>query len=239
VVVKHEAALSASTERAAEPFKPLPRGRHGLPREAVTRSQRRRIIDSMIAAAAERGFAETRVVDVVERAGVSRATFYDLFEDLQDCFLAAYDHVASRLLETATTAFERSPDATWPERIRAAVAAELELLVSWPEAARFALVEVLGAGQDALARRHSVLRRFAELVDVGRGQSPLNPPGLTSVAVVGGVQEVLAGEVIHGATASLPARLPDLVYWITQPFVGSEAAAAERDRARQVLRESH
>ena len=192
----------------------------------------------MISAVAERGFSETRVVDVVERAGVSRATFYDLFEDLQDCFLATYDAVAGRLIETATAAFEESPDATWPERIHAAVNAELELLVSWPEGARFALVEVLGAGQAALVRRDSVLRRFAELVDVGRGQSPLNPPGITSVAVVGGVQEVLAGEVIHGTTAQLPARLPDLVYWIIQPFVGSEAAAAERDKARHALRDS-
>jgi AcrR family transcriptional regulator len=190
----------------------------------------------MISAVAERGFAETRVVDVVERAGVSRATFYDLFEDLQDCFLEAYDDVAGRLLETATAAFEESPDATWPERIHAAVNAELELLVGWPQGARFALVEVLGAGQAALVRRDSVLRRFAELVDVGRGQAPLNPPGITSVAVVGGVQEVIAGEVIHGTTAQLPARLPDLVYWIIQPFVGSEAAAAERDKARRALR---
>ena len=237
-MVKPEAPANASTERAVEPSKPLPRGRHGLPREAVTQSQRRRIITSMISAVAERGVAETRVVDVVERAGVSRATFYDLFEDLEDCFLATYDQVSGRLLETATAAFEESSDASWPERIHAAVTAVIDLLVSWPEGARFILVEVLGAGQNALVRRDSVLHHFAELVDVGRGQSPLNPPGFTSVAVVGGVQEILAGEVIHGTTAQLSARVPDLVYWITQPFLGSEAAAAERDRARHALHES-
>jgi len=218
------------------PDQPLPAGRHGLPGETLTESQRRRIINSMVAAVAERGYAETRVVDVVERAGVSRATFYDLFDDLDDCFLATFDFVSGRLLDTATAAYEESPDAPWAERIRAAMAAVLELLVSWPEGARFAVVEVLAAGQRALVRRDAVLRRFAELVDGGRAQSHLNPPSITSVAVVGGVQEVLYGEVIHGATAQLPARLPDLAYWLTQPYLGGEAAAVERDGARASLR---
>jgi len=219
------------------PDQPLPRGRHGLPREAVTQSQRRRIINSMVAAVADRGYKETRVVDVVERAGVSRATFYDLFEDLEDCFLATFDFVSGRLLEAAGTAFEASPDAPWAERIGAAMAAVLDLLASWPEGARFAIVEVMAAGDRVLVRRDGVLRRFAELVDAGRAQTHLNPPSITSVAVVGGVQEVLYGEVIHGATAQLPARLPDLVYWVTQPFLGNEAAAVERERARESVRE--
>ena len=231
----------AATERAAggkavELYKPLPRGRHGLPRETVTESQRARIINAMVKAVAERGYGETRVVDVVEGAGVSRATFYDLFEDLEGCFLATYDHVSGRLLETTTAAFDANPDVPWAERIRDGVAALLDLLASWPEGAKFAIVEVLAAGPNALVRRDAVLRRFAEFVDAGRGQSPIEVPGITSVAIVGGVQELLYSEVIHGATAQLPARLPDIVYWITQAFLGNDAAAAERERARRSVR---
>jgi AcrR family transcriptional regulator len=231
----------AATERAAggsavELYKPLPRGRHGLPRETVTESQRARIINAMVQAVAERGYRETRVVDVVEGAGVSRATFYDLFDDLEGCFLATYDHVSGRLLETTTAAFDANLDAPWAERIRDGVAALLDLLASWPKGAKFAVVEVLAAGPNALVRRDAVLRRFAEFVDAGRGQSPIEVPGITSVAIVGGVQELLYSEVIHGATAQLPARLPDIVYWITQPFLGNDAAAAERERARQSVR---
>jgi AcrR family transcriptional regulator len=217
------------------PYQPLPRGRHGLPRETVTESQRTRIIDAMVSAVAERGYGETRVVDVVERAGVSRATFYDLFDDLEDCFLATYDHVSGRLLNKATGAFNARPDAPWPARVRAAAAAVLNLLARWPEGARFAVVEVLAAGPNALVRRDAVLRRFAEFVDAGRDQSASDVPGMTPVAIVGGIQEVLYSEVIHGATAQLPARLPDIVYWIVQPFLGPEAAAAERERARQTV----
>ena len=56
---------------------------------------------------------------------------------------------------------------------------------------------------------------------------------MTSVAIVGGVFELLYSEILHGATARLPARLPDIVYWITQPFLGADGAVVERERARQ------
>jgi AcrR family transcriptional regulator len=218
-----------------EPGRQLPRGRHGLSREKVIESQRARLIQSMIEAVAERGYRETRVVDVVERAGVSRATFYDLFDDLEDCFLASYDHVSARLFEALSAGFEQRADAPWAERIRTAISAYLELLAAWPEGARFALVEVLAAGPKALVRRDAALRQFSEFVEAGRNQSSVEVPGITSVAIVGGINELLYSEVLHGATAGLPSRLPDVVYWITQPFLGPEGAAAERERARQSL----
>jgi AcrR family transcriptional regulator len=198
----------------------------------VTESQRGRIIQSMIEAVAERGYQATRVVDVVERAGVSRATFYELFDDLEDCFLASYDHASARLFETTSAAFNEGADAPWAERIRAGMLAYLELLAGWPEGARFAIVEVLAAGPKALVRRDAALRQFSELVEAGRSQSSNELPGITSVAIVGGINELLYSEVLHGATTGLPGRLPDIVYWITQPFLGPEGAAAERERAR-------
>jgi hypothetical protein len=95
---------------------------------------------------------------------------------------------------------------------------------------------VLAAGPKALVRRDAALRQFTELVDAGRSESTVELPGMTSVAIVGGVNELLYSEILHGATARLPARLPDIVYWITQPFLGPAGAAAERDRARESLR---
>ena len=215
------------------PGKQLPRGRHGLPRETVTESQRGRILQAMVQAVAQRGFQETRVADVVEGAGVARKTFYDFFNDKEDCFLAAYDLVSARQFEVASSAFRESDEAPWAERIRAAMAALLDLLAGSPEEARFAIVEVLAAGPKALIRRDAALRQYTELVEAGRKESSIELPGMTSVAIVGGVFELLYSEILHGATARLPARLPDIVYWITQPFLGADAAVAERERARQ------
>jgi hypothetical protein len=47
----------------------LPSGRHGLPREAVVRAQRDRLIESMIAVVAEIGYTEATVADVIRGQG--------------------------------------------------------------------------------------------------------------------------------------------------------------------------
>ena len=49
---------------------------------------------------------------------------------------------------------------------------------------------------------------------------------------MGGINELLYSEILHGAAARLPTRLPHLVFWISLPFLGPERASAERERAR-------
>ena len=51
---------------------------------------------AMAEVAAERGAGAASVAHIVSRAGVSRRTFYDLFEDREDCFLATFDEVVAR-----------------------------------------------------------------------------------------------------------------------------------------------
>lgn len=63
----------------------------------MTGSQRHRINQAMIEVVSERGYPETRVVDVIGVAGVLRKTFYELFESKEDCFLAAYDLLVGNL----------------------------------------------------------------------------------------------------------------------------------------------
>jgi AcrR family transcriptional regulator len=70
---------------------PLPRGRHAAPREVVWESQRDRMLAAMATAVGERGYAKVAVADVISRAGVSRKTFYEQFDNKLGCFLAAYD----------------------------------------------------------------------------------------------------------------------------------------------------
>jgi AcrR family transcriptional regulator len=199
----------------------------------VTESQRNRIHKAMIEVVAARGYPETRVVDVIGVAGVSRKTFYELFESKEDCFLAAYDVLLENLLGEATDAFESKPGLAWVERIAASLEALLEHLASHPDEARFAIVEVLAAGPKALARRDSALRQFAGFLEPGRSESAMELPGITSIAVAGGVNELLYSEILHGAAGRLPSRLPDLMFWVALPFLGADAAAAERERVRR------
>jgi AcrR family transcriptional regulator len=198
----------------------------------VTESQRNRIHKAMIEVVSKRGYPETRVVDVIGVAGVSRKTFYELFDSKEDCFLAAYDVLLENLLTEATNAFESKSGEPWAERACAALEVLLEHLSRHPDEARFAIVEVLAAGPKALARRDSALRQFTGFLETGRSETTVELPGITSVAVAGGVNELLYSEILHGAVTRLPSRLPDLMFWVTLPFLGAEGATAERERVR-------
>ncbi|HEV2790440.1 MAG TPA: TetR/AcrR family transcriptional regulator [Solirubrobacterales bacterium] len=198
----------------------------------MTESQRNRIHQAMIEVVSERGYAETRVVDVIGVAGVSRKTFYELFDSKEDCFLAAYDVLLGNLLDEASNAFESKPGAPWADRIAAALEALLVHMAAHPDEARFAIVEVLAAGPRALARRDAALRQFTGFLESGRSETSVELPGITSLALAGGINELLYSEILHGAAARLPSRLPDLMFWVTLPFLGPEAATAQRERVR-------
>jgi AcrR family transcriptional regulator len=192
----------------------------------------------MIEVVSQRGYPETRVVDVIGVAGVSRKTFYELFDSKEACFLAAYDVLLGNLLGEAANAFEARAGSRWAERVTAALGTLLDHLSKHPDEARFAIVEVLAAGPKALTRRDAALRQFAGFLEPGRSETSFELPGITSIAVAGGVNELLYSEILHGAVSRLPSRLPDLMFWVTLPFLGAEAATAQREQVRLSMQHS-
>jgi hypothetical protein len=53
---------------------------------------------------------------------------------------------------------------------------------------------------------------------------------------VGGIYEVVYGRVLRGEIKELPELLPDLTYSALLPYLGPEAAAAERLRLLEGVR---
>jgi AcrR family transcriptional regulator len=196
----------------ADAAPPLPRGRHAAPREVVWRSQRGRLLAAMAVAVAEKGYAGVVVADVIAQAGVSRKTFYEHFENKEQCFLAAYDAGVQLILDAIDAAIrEASPD---PLSIaRAGTRAYLETLAANPAFARTFLVEVLGAGPQALARRSRVHARFAEQLETihRAAGGPADAPGYVFRACVGAIHELVTDHVIHRGAQTLPELLDALV----------------------------
>jgi AcrR family transcriptional regulator len=185
----------------------LPRGTHGLDRDVVEASQRTRLLEAIGRAVAERGYAGATIDDVVRRAGVSKATFYDHFSDKQDCFLAAYEAASEELLARVQEA--HAGDGAWLERTRAGIAAYLHWLAADPALARVYLVEVAAAGPVALERREALRDRYAELV---RERRRSDLPFEVFHAVVAAVDDVVVRHIrAHGAE-DLPALEPVLVH---------------------------
>ena len=137
----------------------LPRGRHGLSREAVIRSQRDRMLRALAEAVADKGYAKTSVADVLTRAGVSRETFYEQFSSKEDCFLETFDRAGEILLERVGGALNADPPG---ERFDALLEAYLDTLAAEPAYARVYLVDSHAAGPEALRRRATLQGRFVD-----------------------------------------------------------------------------
>ncbi len=206
-------------------------GRHSLPREQVDGMQRARIVSAMVEVASEHGFLGAAVGRVVKRAGVSRRTFYDLFDGREDCFLAAFDWGVEQASEQVAGAYVR--ESSWRDGIRAALASLLVLLDSEPQLARVCVVEALGAGTLVLERRAAVMRRLAGALRSGapraRG-SACEPPLLTAEAILGGAFSVIHTRLSLGGEGPLSDLLGQLMALIALPYLGPRAAGEELTR---------
>jgi len=201
----------------------LPGGRHRFSREFVTTSQRNRILDAMAHAVADRGYDNTAVADVLERAGVSRKTFYELFADKEECFVASYDTIFGRFMERGVVAYDAGK--RWPERVRDGLGALLNEMAAEPAYARAFIVEVLAAGPTAIEHRDAALRSFHTFFDPSRPEVPEHKaPPIVAEATVGGIYEVIYRRIVTEGAERLPRIHAELTYLALAPFIGQAAA---------------
>lgn len=153
---------------------PLPRGRHNLSRGEVRESQRRRIVTGLADAMLEQGYVGTPVAAVLTRSGVSRETFYQLYDSKLACFLDAFDVASEVLVARIGAAVDPRPTDDPSSPFERALVAYLDALASEPGYARLFLVEVHAAGPEAMARRAAVQDLMADAVAdlLGAGSEP-------------------------------------------------------------------
>lgn len=207
-----------------------PRGRHRLPPEVVSRSQRERLLEAAVRVVAEKGYGAMTIGDLTKEAGVSRTTFYELFEDKEACFLAAYDNAVEMLVRRVIKAYESQ--GAWPDRAAAGLAALLETLAGEPALARLSLVDIGRAGPVAQRRYRSAIQRLTPLFEEGRDFAPggRNLPANTSRMAIGGVTGLISDELVAGRAEQLPGLLSDVLFATLVPYIGPDAAAREVER---------
>jgi len=205
----------------------LPPGRHGLPREFVSRNQRERLIAGLAEAVAENGYAGTTIAHITRHAAVSRRTFYEHFNSKDECFIAAYDTVMTELNRRVGEAFEQQEE--WPQAVQAGLAAMLDFLISEPHLARLSMVEALVAGPVVVERYDAAIQSLVPYFEAGRkGRSREVLAGLSSTteeALIGGIVSLISRRIFADRTDELEALLPDLVEFALTPYLGSAEAA--------------
>jgi AcrR family transcriptional regulator len=198
----------------------LPPGRHGLPRELVTRNQRDRLAAGTIAAVAKSGFNETTISQICAAAGVSRRTFYTYFSSKEECYLATSKTIVEHL-RIATEASSQEEE-EWPMRVKAKLRATLEFLAVNPDLARFVLIAAQRAGREVTARYRATLDRAVDYLCEGRpsGGSQQKPSDAVAASLMGGLVALIVRKVEDGEGERLPDLLPDLVELFLTPYIG-------------------
>lgn len=202
--------------------------RHG---EHVVEMQRQRLLSALVELASERRLDGTTVGGVCKRAGVSRRTFYELFEDLEACVLQALEGAVAGIavrMEQARCEHER-----WHERTRAALCALLGCFDRDPGVARLCVIESLRAGPAVMRWRKEALESLAVALDEGRSESEMGRelPTLTAHGVIGGALSVLHGRLLEEGEEPLGGLANALMAMIVHPYLGPAAARRELGRA--------
>jgi len=208
-----------SDRRQAVRLAPGPRR---LKRSEVEQAQRERLIGAMARVSATVGYEEATVERVLAEAGVSRRTFYELFDDREDCFVAAYDEAMRRVLRVVTDAYldhEGSP----ARRLEHTLETLLELCAADPDCARMCVVEVFAAGARTRERRAEAMDRLARLAQHAlgelRGDDRLDR--LSAQALVGAVHELIFPPIDRRETAALPELAGDIMATQIAPLVAA------------------
>jgi AcrR family transcriptional regulator len=220
----------AVTNRPVPKSARLRPGPSSIPRGQVTEIQRGRMLAAAVDAVDEVGYAGMTVAQVISRARVSRKTFYDVFADREDCFLAAFEQALDQAEALVREAY--AGEDSWREGIRAALARVLALMDDEPALAKLCVVESLAAGDRVLERRAQVMERLAQAVDRGRTAPGANhdPPQVTSEGVIGAVFQVLHSRILERDPEPLFDLLGPLMSMIVLPFLGTRAAGSEARR---------
>lgn len=212
-------------------------------RSNVEEIQRSRILGAMAEEVAMRGASSVTVARVIARAGVSRRLFYELFADVEDCFLATFDWAIAQAQIRATEAY--IAEESWREGVRAGVGALLHFFDEQPLLAQLCVVHAAGGGPRVLERRSRVMVELCEVVDRGRSEtSGKRVPGpVVAEGVVGAVLAVLYTRLLargsgsfsgytepNGAEQPLIELHGELMSLIVLPYLGAGVARKELDR---------
>lgn len=173
---------------------------------------------AMAAVVAAEGYAATSVADVLHAATMSRTTFYELFTDKLDCFLATYDN-ALALTGDAIAQARVGVAASWREQAERTLRALLDTFAAHPDFAHVCMVDALGAGPAAIERYRRSTSTFCTLIERDAAADPEHPavPRVVIEVLVGGLTSLMRTRIADGRVAELPGLLPEL----TDVYVGT------------------
>jgi AcrR family transcriptional regulator len=199
----------------------------------MAKPERARLLDAMLEEMAEKGYRKVEIEGAMRRAGITGRDCAVEFDNRDACLFAAYEHLAERLIKSATE--QCHADEKWPERVRCGLASLLDTLASQPDLAKVVVRTFPAVRPDTYARYLSLLEAFAPLLEEGRACSEIAEelPKEVEMLAIGAAEAIIFDEIMAGRTASLPALMPSILFSVLVPFVGPDKASAAMRSAAQ------
>lgn len=204
----------------------LPEGADRFTAEQLERGPRERILVALAETVAKRGYRGTTIENIVKRAGVSRGTFYEHFENRESCLLAGFEETIAELRGRVETAIAGEQD--WPRQVVACLRTLLDYIAEQPAAARTYLVEIVSAGPEALKRYEDALQELGREIERGRAvaDDARELPDTLEDSIVGGMVWMVHQRLVRGEADQVPSLLPTMIELALAPYLGDAEAAA-------------
>jgi AcrR family transcriptional regulator len=181
--------------------------------------ERTRILWTAARIAGREGYEELSVARILDEAEVPDEAFFALYEDAEECFVAALELLSAQALVRVARAGRDAPDG--PSAVRMAADALMRHIAADPVFARCAFVEIFAAGAAGSACRERLLRRLSGLIDRA---APRAVGPVVAEAIVGGVWNIVHHQVARDAAHTLPYLADQVAYFVLAPLIGAERA---------------
>jgi TetR/AcrR family transcriptional regulator len=183
---------------------------------------RTRVLRSALELAALEGYGNLTPMRIVDEAGVSIDTFFDLFEDMETCFLAALENLREEVCATVSDPKLGSSE-EWPAAVRGALDRLLRYFAARPAYTQTIATGVFAMGRRAVDLRTELACQVATRLTAGAPGPPLTE--LAQEGIEGAIWHTIYLQTASRGAGTLPELSGYLAYVVLAPFLGAEEAA--------------
>jgi TetR/AcrR family transcriptional regulator len=181
---------------------------------------RARVLRSALELAALEGYGNLTPMRIADEAGVSIDTFFDLFDDMEACFLAAIEKLSEEVRLIVSDPALVSPE--WTTAVRRALDALMGYFAARPAYAQTIATGVFAMGQRAVDLGADLACEVAAKLTAGAPGPPLTK--LAQEGIEGAIWHTIYCQTANGGTGALPELSDYLAYVVLAPFLGAERA---------------
>lgn len=209
----------------------------GVAAEQRVQERRERLMEAALELFATQGYQNTPIEQLCAAAKVTTRHFYEAFPGREALLLALYERII-RETQAAVREVLQRPGLALAVRIPLVMQAFVQAYVSDRRRAQIGVLEVVGVSPVVEKRRREVIREFAQVLEgyadslVAQGLLPQRDHHPVSLALVGGINELLAEWLMSGHPGSLQ-QLQEVIGGVMQALLIGGAVIAQQEKATQ------